>query len=97
MTDVTDSTQASQTSGPVPGFEFLSYVLEQIVEDKDQLNVSSQIDDLGILLTVRVSPKDMGKLIGKSGQTIKSLRTLLRVLGGISNQRINLKVMEPEV
>jgi predicted RNA-binding protein YlqC (UPF0109 family) len=67
-----------------------------LVEDKDQLVVDSRVDDLGVLITVKVSERDMGKLIGKSGQTIKSVRTLLRVIGGVSNQRVNLKVLEPD-
>ena len=78
-----------------PGLSFLQYVLSSICEDKDELEVHSQTDDLGILLTVRVSERDMGKVIGKSGQTIKALRTLIRIIGGNESQRINLKVLEP--
>jgi uncharacterized protein len=79
----------------VPGLEFLTFVLESIVEDKDALEIEGKIDELGVLLTVKVGDKDMGKLIGKGGQTVKSLRTLLRLLGGSEKQRINLKVLEP--
>ncbi len=68
-----------------------------LVEDKDQLHIESKQDELGVLITIRVSDRDMGKLIGKSGQTIKSIRTLLRVIGGITHQRVNLKVLEPQV
>ncbi|PIR48831.1 RNA-binding protein [Candidatus Peregrinibacteria bacterium CG10_big_fil_rev_8_21_14_0_10_55_24] len=77
-----------------PGYDFLKYVLESIVEDKEALSIETKIDDLGILLTVRVGDADMGKLIGKGGQTIKALRTLLRIVGG-NTHRINMKVMEP--
>jgi len=80
----------------IPGFEFIKTVLSMLVEDSDQLLVESKTDDLGILITVRVSEQDMGKLIGKNGQTIKAIRTLLRVIGGSANQRVNLKVLEPE-
>lgn len=81
----------------VPGLSFLRYVLESIIDDKDQLVIESKIDELGILLTVQVSDRDMGKLIGKAGQTVKALRTLLRLLGGTLQQRINLKILEPPV
>ena len=81
----------------LPGFDFIKTVLTLLVEDKDQLIVEGKTDELGILITVRVSERDMGKLIGKSGQTIKSIRTLLRVIGGTANQRVNLKVLEPEL
>jgi uncharacterized protein len=81
----------------LPGLSFLQYVLESIVEDLGELHIESRVDDLGILHTVRVSDRDMGKLIGKSGQTVKALRTLLRLIGGNSKQRINLKILEPTV
>ncbi len=77
------------------GHAFLLYVLESLVEDRDQLVIEQTVDDLGILLTVRVSERDMGKLIGKSGQTVKALRTLLRVIGGNTAERVNLKILEP--
>lgn len=87
---MTDSVQAD-----TPGLSFLRYVLESIVEDKGALQIESKIDELGVLLTVQVGDKDMGKLIGKGGQTVKALRTLLRIIGGNANQRINLKILEP--
>lgn len=79
-----------------PGLAFLQYVLEAIVEDRDVLRVEASTDDLGILLTVRVSARDMGKLIGKGGQTVRALRTLIRVIGGNAHQRVNMKILEPE-
>ncbi len=85
------------TTSPVPGLEFLTYVLRSLTEDHDELKISSQIDELGVLLTVQVSNRDMGKLIGKGGQTIKALRTLLRLLGATQKQRVNLKILEPEL
>ncbi len=80
----------------IPGYSFLKYVLEALVEDRDQLHIDPSIDQLGVLLTVRVSDRDMGKLIGKNGQTVKALRTLLRLIGGATSQRVNLKILEPQ-
>ena len=50
---------------------------------------------MGVLLELTVAPEDMGKIIGKDGQTAKAIRTLLRVLGAQINARINLKIIEP--
>ncbi len=83
------------STNDVPGLEFLQFVLSSMVEDKDALLIEGKTDELGILLTVKVGDKDMGKLIGKGGQTVKALRTLLRIVGGNVNQRINLKILEP--
>jgi len=80
----------------VPGLAFLRYVLESLVYDKDMLQIEGTRDDLGVLLTVQVSERDMGKLIGKGGQTVKALRTLLRIIGGNAKERINLKILEPQ-
>lgn len=84
------------TTGTFPGLDFLTYVLESLVEDRDQLKVAGRIDELGVLLTVSVGARDMGKLIGKGGQTVKALRTLIRVIGGNASQRINIKILEPD-
>ncbi len=85
----------TETTGPIPGLDFLQFVLQSLCEDHDELKVEGRFDDLGILLTVQVSERDMGKLIGKGGQTVKALRTLIRVIGGNSSQRINIKILEP--
>ena len=86
----------STTPETLPGEAFLRYVLESIGDDPQSLVITSKIDELGVLLTVQVSDNDMGKLIGKGGQTVKALRTLLRLLGSSGSQRINLKILEPE-
>lgn len=75
--------------------DFVKYTLEQICEHKDAIAVEHKVDDLGVLISVTVAEEDMGKLIGKSGQTISALRTLVRIIGARDNERINLKVLEP--
>ena len=71
------------------------YVVQNLVGDPDAVKVSQKDDDLGTLVTLEVAPEDMGKIIGKSGQTAKSLRTLLRVVGSKYDKRVNLKILEP--
>lgn len=86
----------TEPTNTIPGLDFLRFVLESLVDDREELIIEGRTDELGILLTVRVSERDMGKLIGKGGQTVKALRTLIRVIGGNANQRINIKILEPE-
>jgi hypothetical protein len=43
-----------------------------------------------------VNSADMGKIIGRQGNTAKAIRTLLRVIGMKNNARVNLKINEPE-
>jgi len=51
---------------------------------------------MGVLITLKVDPADMGKIIGRDGQTAKAIRSLLRVVGIKNNARVNLKIEEPE-
>lgn len=75
--------------------DFVLYVVQQLVSQPDKVEVEEKIDDLGTLIQLRVAKDDMGKIIGKTGQTAKSLRVLLRVIGSKTNARINMKILEP--
>lgn len=76
--------------------DFVEYVVKALVDNPDKVELSRTIDERGVLIELKVSPEDMGKVIGKAGQTAKSIRTLLRVVGAKNNARVNLKIIEPE-
>lgn len=76
--------------------EFVEYVLKTVVDNPDDVHVDRTIDEMGVLLSVNVNPDDMGKVIGKSGQTAKAIRTLLKVVGAKHDARVNMKIIEPE-
>lgn len=76
--------------------QFVEYVLKTIVDNPDDVNVDRTIDEMGVLISVSVNPDDMGKVIGKSGQTAKAIRTLLKVVGAKHDARVNMKIIEPE-
>lgn len=76
--------------------EFLEFLVKLIVTNPEEVVVTRTVDDLGVLITLKVSKDDMGRIIGKEGQTAKAIRTLLRVIGSRNNQRVNMKILEPE-
>ncbi|TAJ14771.1 KH domain-containing protein [Patescibacteria group bacterium] len=75
--------------------EFLEYVVKMLVDNPSDVKVNRQVDEMGVLLTLDVNPADMGKVIGRSGNTAKAVRILLRVVGMKNNARVNLKINEP--
>lgn len=75
--------------------EFLEYVVKSLVDNPGDVNVQRVVDEMGVLLTLDVNPADMGKVIGRSGNTAKAIRILLRVVGMKNNARVNLKINEP--
>lgn len=76
--------------------EFLEYIVKSIVDAPEEVKVERNVDERGVLITLSVSPKDMGMVIGRQGSTAKAIRTLLRVVGARNNARVNLKINEPE-
>ncbi len=76
--------------------EFLEYTVKAIVDHPDDVRVERKIDEMGVLLTLRVNAQDMGQVVGRQGGTAKAIRTLLRIVGIKSNARVNLKIEEPE-
>ena len=76
--------------------EFLEYVAKAIVDNPDDVQVDRRVDEMGVLLSLRVNAQDMGVVVGKAGSTAKSIRSLLRIVGVKNNARVNLKIEEPE-
>src|SRR2546429_523259 len=75
--------------------EFLEFVIKGLVEHPDDVKINRVVDEMGVLLTLDLHGDDMGKVIGRSGNTAKAIRTLLRVVGMKHNARVNLKINEP--
>src|SRR5436305_126663 len=59
---------------------FLEYVVKALVDNPNDVKAKRTVDEMGVLITLDVNPADMGKVIGKSGNTAKAIRTLLRVV-----------------
>lgn len=75
---------------------FLESLIKAIVMSPDAVKVDRKVDEMGVLLTLKVGREDMGSIIGKQGSTAKAIRTLLRIVGAKHNARVNLKIEEPE-
>jgi hypothetical protein len=76
--------------------EFLELLVKSVVDHPDDVVVERKVDEMGVLLTLRVNPQDMGQVVGRQGSTAKAIRTLLRIVGVKENARVNLKIEEPE-
>ncbi|MDO8626293.1 MAG: KH domain-containing protein [Candidatus Magasanikbacteria bacterium] len=76
--------------------KFVEEVVKAIVNNPDKVKTNRIIDERGVLITLDVDPSDMGYVIGRSGQTARALRVLLKIVGAKNNARVNLKINEPE-
>ncbi len=72
--------------------EFLQYIIENLVNNKEDIVIDRKEDEMWILLTLKVNSDDMKYVIWKSWNVVNSIRNLLKILGLKMNKRINLKV-----
>ena len=75
--------------------QFVEFVVRAIVNNPDDVKVTRTVDERGVLITLDINPGDMGYVIGRQGQTARSIRTLLKIVGAKNNARVNLKINEP--
>ena len=75
--------------------QFIETLVKAIVNNPDDVKTTRTIDERGVLITLDVNPTDMGYVIGREGQTARSMRTLLKIVGAKHNARVNLKINEP--
>lgn len=74
--------------------DFLTGLLEAIVNNPKDVKVERTVNELGVLLTVDVNKEDAGLVIGKKGNTISSIRLLVRILGKQNQANISVKLAD---
>jgi uncharacterized protein len=74
--------------------DFLHLIVSSLVINIDAIEIEEKHDELGILLSLKVDSSDMWSIIGRSGKTIDSIRTVLRVFGSKTGSRVNLRIIE---
>jgi len=73
--------------------DLVEYVVKSIVDNPDQVTVT-QIDEPGsIMLEVNVAESDMGRVIGRGGSVVNSIRSLVQVLAAKHGKRVSLEIV----
>ena len=76
--------------------DFLEFIVKALVDHPEAVKVDRSVDEMGVLLSLKVHPEDMGQIVGKEGSTAKAIRGLVRIVGLKNHARVNLKIEEPE-
>ena len=74
--------------------EFVEFIAKHLVDNPDAVEVTEVDGDRTIVYELRVSPDDLGKVIGKEGRTARSIRTLLAAASAKSDKRALLEILE---
>jgi predicted RNA-binding protein YlqC (UPF0109 family) len=76
--------------------DYLTSLVAPLLTYPEDLRVTSTTDNMGVLLTVDVHKDDMGVIIGKAGETARTIRHLVRIVGIKGDARVSMKINEPE-
>ncbi len=74
--------------------EFVEFIVKHLVDKPGDVVVTEVDGQRTIVFELRVGQGDMGKVIGKHGQTAKSLRTLLAAASAKTGKRAVLEILE---
>jgi len=75
--------------------EFIEFIAKQLVDNPDKVNVEeTNPDDHTVELNLKVDKNDIGKVIGKHGNTVNAMRTLLYAVGAKAKHRATLQIVE---
>lgn len=75
--------------------ELLDYITKSIVDNKDKVVIEeSETPEGEVLLKLTVDPSDMGKIIGKEGKIINSIRTIIRILAIKQGKKVRVELTE---
>jgi len=74
--------------------EFLQFVAQQLVNNPNAVEVRETRGDTASILELRVAKEDLGRVIGKQGHTVKSLRIVLNAVASRTNRKVVLEIIE---
>ena len=72
--------------------ELVTFIVQQLVSHPQDVIISVTEKDDANLLEIKVSPEDRGRVIGKEGHTIKSLRALIDVAAAPHGKKVSLEL-----
>ena len=74
--------------------ELVKYIVDQLVDDKSAVNITTEENDGVETITINVAEGDMGKVIGKQGKIAMSIRTLAKAVGIKEGKRYNIEIAD---
>lgn len=74
----------------------LLFLLSQIVDHPDDVVVDEDTTEDKTTLTIHANQEDLGKIIGKSGRIIRSIRDLIKLMAAKQNLYVDVVLAEDQ-
>ena len=72
----------------------LNYIIKELVETKDKVNVTYEVLDSNVTFKVSVAKGEMGKIIGKNGLTANAIRGVMQAAGVKDKLNVNVEFLD---
>jgi len=73
--------------------ELVEFIAKSIVNSPDDVVVTEETDEQGVILKLQVADDDKGRVIGKQGRIAAAMRTLIRVKAAKQGTRATLEII----
>jgi len=74
--------------------ELLTYIIQNLVDNPEQVSVTERKADGEIIFEVRVAEGDMGKVIGRQGRIVKQVRILMRAVAQRKGKKVSVEILD---
>lgn len=73
--------------------ELVEVIAKSLVDNPDEIHVNEIAGEQSVILELKVSPEDMGKVIGKQGRIAKAIRTVVKAAAMKKNKRVVVEII----
>jgi uncharacterized protein len=73
--------------------EMVEYIAKSLTDDPDAVRITEAIGETVIMIEMNVASGDMGRMIGRKGQTINAIRSLARILGAKMEKKVSVEIV----
>lgn len=74
--------------------EFLKIIISNLVENKDQVEITKKEEEKQTIFEVRVAKEDMGRVIGRQGRLAKSIRTVMKSVAAKEHKKVLIEFID---
>jgi len=75
--------------------EFIEFIAKHLVDSPQNVEIEEKIaEEKKVILSLKVKPEDIGKVIGKQGKTAQAMRTLLTAVAAKEGKRAILEIVD---
>ncbi len=74
--------------------ELIERIAQELVDQPDQVSVTEIEGGRTVVYELKVAKSDIGKIIGKRGQNVNAIRTILNAVSGKSRKQVVLELLE---